>query len=65
MYAQVIASLFLAQALTNILWKRNLDPDMYAFPIHSALVDLIGQLLLVVCFEILSHLGVPLKSQEG
>ncbi|KAI0699660.1 hypothetical protein BC835DRAFT_1405045 [Cytidiella melzeri] len=61
----VIASLFLAQLLTHFLWKRNLDPDMYALPIHSALVDLIGQLLLVVCFEILSHLGVPLKSQDG
>ncbi|KAI0093837.1 hypothetical protein BDY19DRAFT_989371 [Irpex rosettiformis] len=61
----VVASLFLAQALTNLLWKRNLDPDMYALPIHSALMDLIGQLLLVVCFEILSHLGVPLKSQDS
>ncbi|KAI0345011.1 hypothetical protein BDW22DRAFT_1325659 [Trametopsis cervina] len=61
----VIASLFLAQALTNFLWKRDLDPDMYALPIHSALVDLVGQLLLVICFEILSHLGVQLKPQGG
>lgn len=30
---------------------------MYALPIHSALMDLIGQLLLVLCFEIVSHLG--------
>ncbi|GJE88059.1 magnesium transporter [Phanerochaete sordida] len=57
----VVASLFLARALTNVLWKRKLDPDMYALPIHSALVDLIGQLLLVVCFELVSRIGVPVK----
>ena len=50
------------RGLTDILWKRKLDPDMYALPIHSALVDLIGQLLLVLCFEIVSHLGVHLKA---
>ncbi|EKM56073.1 uncharacterized protein PHACADRAFT_95235 [Phanerochaete carnosa HHB-10118-sp] len=58
----VVASLFLARALTNLLWKRKLDPDMYALPIHSALVDLIGQLLLVVCFELVSRIGVPVKA---
>jgi solute carrier family 41 len=57
---QAITSLFLARFLTNALWKRSLDPDMYALPILSALVDLVGQLLLVACFEILSHLGVSL-----
>ena len=30
---------------------------MYALPIHSAAMDLIGQLLLVLCFEIVSALG--------
>ncbi|KAI0699664.1 hypothetical protein BC835DRAFT_1267406 [Cytidiella melzeri] len=57
----VITSLMLARYLTNFLWNRNLDPDMYALPILSAVVDLVGQLLLVACFEMLSHLGVPLK----
>lgn len=30
---------------------------MYALPIHSAFVDVMGQLLLVLCFEIVSGLG--------
>lgn len=62
---KVVASLFLARGLTTLLWKRNLDPDMYALPIQSALVDLIGQLLLVVCFELVSLMGLPVKSTSG
>lgn len=54
---QVLASLIIARYLTNWLWSKNRDPDMYALPIHSALMDLIGQLLLVLCFEIVSLLG--------
>jgi len=30
---------------------------MYALPIHSAMMDLVGQSLLVLCFEIVSLLG--------
>ena len=45
-------SLLLARFLTNYLWSKKLDPDMYALPIHSALMDLVGQLLLVLCFEL-------------
>ncbi|PFH53569.1 hypothetical protein AMATHDRAFT_83860 [Amanita thiersii Skay4041] len=52
----ILASLFIARLLTNALWRRGLDPDMYALPIHSALMDLIGQLLLVLCFEVVSLL---------
>lgn len=59
----VTASLFIAGALTNFLWSKKLDPDMYALPIHSALMDLIGQLLLVLCFEIVSLLGVHVRSK--
>ncbi|PBK83748.1 hypothetical protein ARMGADRAFT_1055709 [Armillaria gallica] len=59
----VTASLFIARALTNFLWSKKLDPDMYALPIHSALMDLIGQLLLVLCFEIVSLLGVHVRSK--
>lgn len=33
---------------------------MYALPIHSALMDLIGQLLLVLCFVLVSFIGVTL-----
>ncbi|KAJ7491040.1 Mg transporter [Mycena latifolia] len=57
----VSSSLLIARWLTNMLWKRNLDPDMYALPIHSALMDLIGQLLLVLCFEIVSLFGARVK----
>ncbi|KAI0713635.1 hypothetical protein C8Q76DRAFT_732037 [Earliella scabrosa] len=54
----VTISLLLAQVMTTFLWKRDLDPDMYALPIQSALTDLVGQLLLVACYEIASLLGV-------
>ncbi|KAF8901826.1 hypothetical protein CPB85DRAFT_120765 [Mucidula mucida] len=57
----VTSSLIIARALTNYLWSKDLDPDMYALPLHSALMDLIGQLLLVLCFEIVTLLGVKLK----
>ncbi|KAJ7118988.1 hypothetical protein C8R44DRAFT_625613 [Mycena epipterygia] len=57
----VSSSLLIARALTNFLWARNLDPDMYALPIHSALMDLIGQLLLVLCFEIVSLFGAKVR----
>lgn len=50
-------SLVIARFLTRWLWSKNRDPDFYALPIHSAMMDLIGQLLLVLCFEIVSSLG--------
>ncbi|RXW21813.1 hypothetical protein EST38_g4037 [Candolleomyces aberdarensis] len=56
----VLASLTIALHLTDWLWSKNRDPDMYALPIHSALMDLIGQLLLVLCFEIVTKLGAKL-----
>ncbi|KAG1749551.1 Mg transporter [Suillus lakei] len=56
----VFTSLVVARLLTNFLWSRGFDPDTYALPIHSALVDLIGQVLLVLCFEIVSFLGTNL-----
>ncbi|THV06915.1 hypothetical protein K435DRAFT_742928 [Dendrothele bispora CBS 962.96] len=63
----VLASLVIARYLTNFLWNRKLDPDMYALPIHSALMDLVGQSLLVLCFEIVSLLGgaVEAKPHSG
>ncbi|KIJ63361.1 hypothetical protein HYDPIDRAFT_113350 [Hydnomerulius pinastri MD-312] len=56
----VSISLVIARALTNYLWSKGRDPDMYALPIHSAVMDLIGQLLLVLCFTIVSLIGVNL-----
>ncbi|KAJ7144974.1 solute carrier family 41 member 1 [Mycena crocata] len=61
----VSSSLVIARWLTNFLWARKLDPDMYALPIHSALMDLIGQLLLVLCFEIVSLLGARAQVKTG
>ncbi|TCD68000.1 hypothetical protein EIP91_011669 [Steccherinum ochraceum] len=60
----VVVSLFIAKYLTQFLWNRDLDPDMYALPIHSALVDLVGQLLLVGCFEVVSLLGLDIKASR-
>ncbi|KAG2139058.1 Mg transporter [Suillus clintonianus] len=53
----VFTSLVVARILTDLLWSRGFDPDTYALPIHSALVDLVGQVLLVLCFEIVSFVG--------
>ncbi|GJE88053.1 magnesium transporter [Phanerochaete sordida] len=58
----VVASLYLARTLTNLLWRRGLDPDIYALPIHSAIVDLAGLLLLVACFEIVAHMGMLMQN---
>ncbi|KAI0668399.1 hypothetical protein C8Q78DRAFT_979705 [Trametes maxima] len=62
----ITISLVLAQLITTLLWKRGLDPDMYALPVQSALTDLVGQLLLVTCYEIASLLGakVALKHKQ-
>lgn len=61
----VLISLFLAQSATNILWSYNLDPDMYAMPLHSALMDLVGQSLLVACYELASLLGSKVRSRPA
>lgn len=62
---QVLSSLWFAQNLTNFLWRRGRDPDMYAMPIHSSMIDLVGQLLLVVCFELVSLMGQQVGVPTG
>jgi solute carrier family 41 len=57
----VTISLFVARLLTSYLWSVGRDPDMYALPVHSALMDLVGQLLLVVCFEIAQAVGAIVR----
>ncbi|KAF8344133.1 Mg transporter [Cantharellus anzutake] len=54
-------SLGLAYFLTQFLWARNLDPDCYCLPIHSSLIDLAGQCLLVVAYLVSSGLGADVK----
>ncbi|KAF8589695.1 hypothetical protein K439DRAFT_1612498 [Ramaria rubella] len=58
----VAMSLVVAHLLTQFLWRRNLDPDTYAMPIQSSLVDLLGQLMLVACFELAHALGANVKN---
>jgi solute carrier family 41 len=48
--------------ITDYLSKRRYDPDMYALPIHSAIMDLVGELLLVSCFELASAIGLHVRS---
>ncbi|WAR56497.1 hypothetical protein PtB15_7B346 [Puccinia triticina] len=43
-------SLLAAYHLTHLLWTRNLDPDIYAIPLLSSSIDLIGQASLVLTF---------------
>ncbi|KAF8528170.1 solute carrier family 41 member 1 [Hysterangium stoloniferum] len=59
----VLASLTIARLLTQFLWSKDLDPDTYAMPIHSSLVDLVGQLMLVACFEFSQALGADVKNK--
>ncbi|KAI9445755.1 Mg transporter [Lactarius psammicola] len=61
----IAISLIAGHALTNFLWSHKYDPDMYALPIHSALLDLVGQLLLVACFELASGIGLHVRSHSS
>jgi solute carrier family 41 len=59
---QIIVSLVVAYYVTNYLASHGYDPDMYAMPIHSAIMDLMGQLMLVTSFELASALGLHVRS---
>lgn len=61
----IAISLVAGYALTNYLWSHKYDPDMYALPIHAALMDLVGQLLLVGCFELASAIGLHVRSHSS
>jgi solute carrier family 41 len=50
-------SLICAQFFTLFCWHRNLDPDSYTLPIHSAIVDFVAQLLLMLAYEVCRSLG--------
>ncbi|MBW0515699.1 hypothetical protein O181_055414 [Austropuccinia psidii MF-1] len=49
-------SLVLANVLTNQLWNFGYDPDVYAIPLLSSIVDLVGQLSLVLTYSCHSKL---------
>ncbi|CAE6444079.1 hypothetical protein ACGC1H_004886 [Rhizoctonia solani] len=57
----VIVALALAYYLTHLFWRYGFDPDAYCLPVHSAIVDLIGQLFLVACYELANLLGNDVK----
>ncbi|OXC70517.1 hypothetical protein AYX13_00992 [Cryptococcus neoformans] len=52
-----LISLVMAYHLTLFFWSKDLDPDSYTLPIHSALVDFMGQLLLMLAYETCIALG--------
>lgn len=54
---QVISSLTLAHFATLLFWSNGYDPDNYCLPVHSALCDLVGQLMLVACYELVGQMG--------
>ncbi|EUC66044.1 divalent cation transporter [Rhizoctonia solani AG-3 Rhs1AP] len=57
----VIVALALAYYLTHLFWRYGFDPDAYCLPVHSAIVDLIGQLFLVACYELANIFGNDVK----
>jgi solute carrier family 41 len=59
---QITLSLIAAYYITNYLARHGYDPDMYALPIHSAIMDLVGQFMLVASFELASALGLHVRS---
>ncbi|KAF9168595.1 hypothetical protein DFQ26_004229 [Actinomortierella ambigua] len=46
----IMASLIMAKYITLWFWKWGYDPDNYALPILTSLIDVIGTGLLVLCF---------------
>ncbi|KAG8933735.1 hypothetical protein FRC03_010280 [Tulasnella sp. 419] len=57
----VTVSLLMAHYLTLIFWAFGCDPDNYCLPVHSALTDLCGQLMLVACYELAGQLGTDVN----
>ncbi|KAG0326344.1 hypothetical protein BGZ99_009696 [Dissophora globulifera] len=51
----VVMALLLAKSITQLFWNRGYDPDNYALPILTSLVDVLGTALLVVGFWILGY----------
>ena len=64
---QVALSLVLGYFIAVILWKFDYDPDMNALPLHSSIIDVVGQLILVVAFALTQNLLPPpvLPPAEG
>lgn len=59
---QAVFSLLMGHALPLLFWSNGWDPDNYCLPIHSSLCDLVGQLLLVLCYELVGQLGTDVDA---
>ncbi|KAF9093456.1 hypothetical protein BGX29_009912 [Mortierella sp. GBA35] len=53
--ALVTMSLVLAKWITRLFWKWGYDPDNYALPILTSLIDVLGTALLVIGFWALGY----------
>ncbi|KAG0240586.1 hypothetical protein BGX31_001837 [Mortierella sp. GBA43] len=51
----VIIALALAKWTTMIFWRWGYDPDNYALPILTSVIDVLGTALLVACFWVLGY----------
>jgi solute carrier family 41 len=52
---QVGMLLYIAKILTNLCWKKSVDPDTASIPYLTALGDLFGSALLFLAFELLNQ----------
>ncbi|KAF8319447.1 hypothetical protein DL93DRAFT_2132573 [Clavulina sp. PMI_390] len=62
--AASVISLWMANLLTRQFWARGLDPDTYCLPVHTAVMELVGQSLLVSAYLIASGLGVDVRIHD-
>lgn len=49
--------LYVANFIVHWLWSRGNDPDNYSIPYLTAIGDLLGGLLLVAAFSLLTAIG--------
>ena len=54
---QVAIALTLSHFVCLYLWTRDFDPDIYCLPYVSSIIDVLGQLMLVVAFWLATSLG--------
>ncbi|KAJ1364470.1 hypothetical protein KIN20_024572 [Parelaphostrongylus tenuis] len=47
---QIVILLYLCQLLVRAMWRVRIDPDSSAIPFLTATGDLLGSILLIVCF---------------
>lgn len=53
-----------AHVLSVFLWKHDWDPDIHALPVMSALMDVVGQVLLALAYWAAGLKGVGFTQEE-